>query len=147
MQYTEQQFKGVDIDDLGIEDEKVIEDTESYDNVTKFVKHALGDKVSEVVASKKLISHPVCMTAKGGVSFEMEKYFAAVQPEAGMKAQRCLELNMNHKAVKAMINAIDTDKEKAKKYAEILYNQSLLIAGLPIDDPSGYADLVCSIME
>lgn len=147
MQYNEKQFKSVDSDDLGIEDEKDSENTESYDNVTKFVKDALGDKVSEVVASKKLISHPVCMTAKGGVSFEMEKYFAAVQPEAGMKAQRCLELNMNHKAVKAMINAIDTDKEKAKKYAEILYNQSLLIAGLPIDDPSGYADLVCSIME
>lgn len=147
MQYNEKQFKSVDSDDLGIEGEKDSENTESYDNVTKFVKDALGDKVSEVVASKKLISHPVCMTAKGGVSFEMEKYFAAVQPEAGMKAQRCLELNMNHKAVKAMINAIDTDKEKAKKYAEILYNQSLLIAGLPIDDPSGYADLVCSIME
>lgn len=147
MQYNEKQFKSVDSDDLGIEDEKDSENTESYDNVTKFVKDALGDKVSEVVASKKLISHPVCMTAKGGVSFEMEKYFAAVQPEAGMKAQRCLELNMNHKAVKAMISAIDTDKEKAKKYAEILYNQSLLIAGLPIDDPSGYADLVCSIME
>ena len=147
MQYNEKQFKSVDSDDLGIEEEKDSENTESYDNVTKFVKDALGDKVSEVVASKKLISHPVCMTAKGGVSFEMEKYFAAVQPEAGMKAQRCLELNMNHKAVKAMINAIDTDKEKAKKYAEILYNQSLLIAGLPIDDPSGYADLVCSIME
>ena len=147
MQYNEKQFKSVDSDDLGIEDEKDSENTESYDNVTKFVKDALGDKVSEVVASKKLISHPVCMTAKGGVSFEMEKYFAAVQPEAGMKAQRCLELNMNHKAVKAMINAIDTDEEKAKKYAEILYNQSLLIAGLPIDDPSGYADLVCSIME
>ena len=147
MQYNEKQFKSVDSDDLGIEEEKDSENTESYDNVTKFVKDALGDKVSEVVASKKLISHPVCMTAKGGVSFEMEKYFAAVQPEAGMKAQRCLELNMNHKAVKAMINAIDTDEEKAKKYAEILYNQSLLIAGLPIDDPSGYADLVCSIME
>ena len=147
MQYNEKQFKSVDSDDLGIEDEKDSENTESYDNVTKFVKDALGDKVSEVVASKKLISHPVCMTAKGGVSFEMEKYFAAVQPEAGMKAQRCLELNMNHKAVEAMIKAIDTDKEKAKKYAEILYNQSLLIAGLPIDDPSGYADLVCSIME
>ncbi|MGN1139316.1 MAG: molecular chaperone HtpG, partial [Ruminococcus sp.] len=147
MQYNEKQFKSVDSDDLGIEDENDSENTDNYDNVTKFVKDALGDKVSEVVASKKLISHPVCMTAKGGISFEMEKYFASVQPEAGMKAQRCLELNMNHKAVEAMIKAIDTDEEKAKKYAQILYNQSLLIAGLPIDDPSEYADLVCSIME
>ena len=86
------------------------------------------------------------MTAKGGISFEMEKYFAAVQPEANMKAQRCLELNTNHNAVKAIKTIMESDPEKAKKYAEILYNQSLLIAGLPIEDPSGYADLVCSLM-
>jgi molecular chaperone HtpG len=76
----------------------------------------------------------------------MEKYFNAVQPESGMKAERCLELNMNHPAVQKMSELIGTDDEKAKKYAEIFYNQALLIAGLPIDDPSGYADIVSSIM-
>ncbi|MGN0488666.1 MAG: molecular chaperone HtpG [Ruminococcus sp.] len=147
MNYNEKQFKSVDSDDLGIEDTSSEDNTDSNDEVTKFVKEALGDKVSEVVASKKLVSHPVCMTAKGGISFEMEKYFASVQPDSGMKAQRCLELNMNHSAVKALESLIGKDDEKAKKYAEILYNQSLLIAGLQIDDPSGYADLVCSLMD
>lgn len=146
MQYGEKQFRSVDSDDLGIENDKDESKNEDNSEVLKFVRDALGDKVSEVIQSKKLVSHPVCMTAKGGVSFEMEKYFAAMQPEAGMKAQRCLELNMNHEAVKAMKDLIGKDDEKAKKYAEIFYNQALLIAGLPIDDPSGYADLVCSIM-
>lgn len=145
-QYGDKQFRSVDSDDLGIENENNEDKSENNDEVLKFVKDALGDKVSEVIQSKKLVSHPVCMTAKGGVSFEMEKYFAAMQPEAGMKAQRCLELNMNHDAVKAMKDLIGKDDEKAKKYAEIFYNQALLIAGLQIDDPSGYADLVCSIM-
>jgi molecular chaperone HtpG len=145
--FNDKQFKSVDSDDLGIEDTNAEENSADNDEVTKFVKDALGDKVSEVIASKKLVSHPVCMTAKGGVSFEMEKYFAAVQPESGMKAQRCLELNMNHKSVQALKSLIGTDDEKAKKYAEILFNQALLIAGLPIDDPSGYADLVCSLMD
>ena len=98
------------------------------------------------MASKKLVSHPVCLTAKGGISFEMEKYFNAVSPEGGMKAQRVLELNVSHNAVKAMENAIQTDIERAKKYAELLYNQALLIAGLPIENPGEYADLVCSLM-
>ena len=84
--------------------------------------------------------------AKGGISFEMEKYFNAVQPDSGMKAQRVLELNMNHPAVKAMESAVQTDIEKAKKYAELLYDQALLIAGLPIENPGEYADLVCSLM-
>lgn len=146
-QYNEKQFRSVDSDDLGIENENDEAKDEDNSDVLKFVRDALGDKVSEVIQSKKLVSHPVCMTAKGGVSFEMEKYFAAMQPEAGMKAQRCLELNMNHDAVKAMKDLIGKDDEKAKKYAEIFYNQALLIAGLPIENPSDYADLVCSIMS
>ena len=146
-QYNEKQFRSVDSDDLGIENENDEAKNEDNSDVLKFVRDALGDKVSEVIQSKKLVSHPVCMTAKGGVSFEMEKYFAAMQPEAGMKAQRCLELNMNHDAVKAMRDLIGKDDEKAKKYAEIFYNQALLIAGLPIENPSDYADLVCSIMS
>ncbi len=145
--YNDKEFKSVDSDDLGIEpDEKDEKEPENSADVLKFVRDTLGDKVSEVIASKKLVSHPVCLTAKGGISFEMEKYFAAMQPEAGMKAQRCLELNMNHPSVKAMAELIGNDDEKAKKYAEIFYNQALLIAGLPIENPSDYADLVCSLM-
>ena len=145
-EYNKKQFRSVDSDDLGIENEQSEENKEAEADALKFVRDALGDKVSEVIASKKLVSHPVCLTAKGGISFEMEKYFNTMQPGAGMKAQRCLELNMNHEAVKAMSALIGVDDEKAKKYAEIFYNQALLIAGLPIDDPSGYADLVCSLM-
>lgn len=145
-QYGDKQFRSVDSDDLGIENEETKDESEDNNEVLDFVKDALKDKVNEVVASKKLVSHPVCMTAKGGISFEMEKYFAAMQPEAGMKAQRCLELNMNHDAVKKMKELIGKDDDTAKKYAEIFYNQALLIAGLPIENPSDYADLVCSIM-
>ena len=145
-EYNGKQFKSVDSDDLGIENDEPETDNESTDTTLKFVRDALGDKVNEVIASKKLVSHPVCMTAKGGISFEMEKYFNTMQPEAGMKAERCLELNMNHPAVKKMTELIGTDDEKAKTYAQIFYNQALLIAGLPIEDPSGYADMVSSIM-
>ena len=63
-----------------------------------------------------------------------------------MKAQRVLELNINHPAVKAMESLVQTDIDKAKKYAEVLYCQALLIAGLPIENPSEYTDLVCSLM-
>lgn len=146
MQYKDKKFCSATNDDLGIENDENKEEEKDSSAILTFVKETLGDKVSEVVASKKLVSHPVCLTAKGGISFEMEKYFNAVQPDSGMKAQRVLELNMNHSAVKAMENAVQTDIEKAKKYAELLYNQALLIAGLPIENPGEYADLVCSLM-
>lgn len=146
MQYKDKKFCSATNDDLGIENDENKEEEKDSSAILTFVKETLGDKVSEVVASKKLVSHPVCLTAKGGISFEMEKYFNAVQPDSGMKAQRVLELNMNHLAVKAMESTVQTDIEKAKKYAELLYDQALLIAGLPIENPGEYADLVCSLM-
>ena len=146
MQYKDKRFCSATNDDLGIENDENKEEEKDSSAILTFVKETLGDKVSEVVASKKLVSHPVCLTARGGISFEMEKYFNAVQPDSGMKAQRVLELNMNHPAVKAMESAVQTDIEKAKKYAELLYDQALLIAGLPIENPGEYADLVCSLM-
>ena len=147
MMYKEKRFCSATNDDLGIEnDEEKNEEKKDNTALLTFVKETLGDKVAEVVESKKLVSHPVCLTAKGGISFEMEKYFNAVQPDSGMKAQRVLELNLNHDAVKNMEALIQTDIDKAKKYAEVLYSQALLIAGLPLDNPSEYTDLVCSLM-
>lgn len=146
MQYKENKFCSATNDDLGIENDEKPEDEKDSSALLTFVKETLGDKVSEVTVSKKLVSHPVCLTAKGGISFEMEKYFNSVQPDSGMKAQRVLELNLSHHAVKTMEELIQTDIEKAKKYAEVLYCQALLIAGLPLENPSEYTDLICSII-
>ena len=146
MQYKENKFCSATNDDLGIENDEKPEDEKDSSALLTFVKETLGDKVSEVTVSKKLVSHPVCLTAKGGISFEMEKYFNSVQPDSGMKAQRVLELNLSHHAVRTMEELIQTDIEKAKKYAEVLYCQALLIAGLPLENPSEYTDLICSII-
>ena len=146
MNYKEKSFCSATNDDLGIDNEENKEEEKDNSAILTFVKETLGDKVSDVTASKKLVSHPVCLTAKGGISFEMEKYFNAVQSDSGMKAERVLELNMQHSAVKTMEELIQTDIEKAKKYAEVLYCQALLIAGLPLDNPSEYTDLVCSLI-
>ena len=107
----------------------------------------LGDQVKEVKASARLKSHPVCLTAGEGLSFEMEKYFQAVQPDSAIRAERILELNVEHPAFQALEAAVTADPEKAKKYATLLYDQALLIAGLPLEDPSGYTDLVCELMK
>lgn len=145
--FKEKEFRSVLNDDLGIESEnKEEEKEEGQDALITFIKETLCDKVSQVVASKKLKSHPVCLTAQGGISFEMEKYFSVVQPESGMKAQRVLEINMSHPAVKALKDKVTTNIEEAKKYVQLLYSQSLLIAGLPLENPSEYTDLVCSLM-
>ena len=127
--------------------EKAKEAADAHKDVFAFVKETLGDAVKEVRPSAQLKSHPVCLTAGEGISFEMEKYFETVQPDAGIKAERILELNVEHPAFRALSDAVEHDPEKAKAYAQVLYNQALLIAGLPLEAPSASTDLLCSLWQ
>ena len=145
--YGGKEFRSVLDDDLGLENKEAEENEGDHSAVLAFVKETLGDEIKEARISKKLVNHPVCLTAEGGLSFEMEKYMNAVQPDMGMKAERVLELNAAHSAFKALEEAVENDKEKAAKYVRILYAQAKLIAGLPLDNPSDYTDLVCGLMK
>lgn len=144
-QYKEKEFRSAVDGDLDLEDMPEEKPEEAYQAVFDFLKEKLGDQVDQVRASRKLKTHPVCLTAGEGVSFEMERYFTAAQPEMGLKAKRILEVNVDHPAFAALEAARESDPERAGKYAQVLLNQAKLIAGLPIDDPSGYTDLLCSL--
>ena len=145
--YQDKPFRSAIDGDLELGDEQKPDETDSYQEGFAFLKEALGDKVDQVKASTKLRTHPVCLSSGQGITFEMEKYFTAMQPELGMKAKRILEINVDHPAFAAFETARIIDPDKAKKYAEILYNQACLIAGLPIENPSAYTDLICSLWK
>lgn len=144
--YSGKAFKNIVNEDVS-EEEQAADDSKGDEDALKFIKDVLGARVVDVVFSKKLKSHPVCLTAKGEISFEMEKYMAQAQPEAHIKADRVLEINAAHPAVAALIANITADKDKAERYAKVLYDQAVIIAGLPLEDPSAYADLVCTLMN
>ncbi|MBM6926568.1 molecular chaperone HtpG [Pseudoflavonifractor phocaeensis] len=146
-------FKSVDDDDaLPRTDEEKADlekKAEESKEVLDFLKETLGEEIKEARVSQLLKSGAVCLTADGPITLEMEKYFQKVDPEnAGtMKAQRVLELNPESEAFAALKRAVAEDKELAAKYARLLYAQAQLIAGLPLADPAGYTELVCSLMK
>ena len=142
--YRKKPFRSAVDGDLGLDGGKP-DETEAYREAFDFIKGCLGGRVTEVRASTRLKSHPVCLSSGKGITFDMEKYFTAVQPELGMKAKRILEINVDHPAFLAFENARLVAPDKAKKYAQIYYNQALMIAGLPIEDPSAYTDLLCGL--
>ena len=117
--------------------------------VLDFLKETLGDAIKEARVSKILKSGAVCLTADGPITLEMEKYFQRVDPEnaKSMKAQRVLELNPDSAAFAALSRAVESDRDKAARYAKLLYAQAQLIAGLPLEDPAVYTELVCSLMN
>ncbi len=145
-------FKSVDDDDAlpETDEEKAALEKKAEESkpVLDFLKETLGDQIKEARVSKILRSGAVCLTADGPITLEMEKYFQRVDPEnaRNMKAQRVLELNPDSPAFAALQQAVETDKDKAAKYAKLLYAQAQLIAGIPLEDPAGYTELVCSLM-
>ena len=151
MNYDGKQFCNVTTEDLGLQTEEEKKEIESKAEELKglltFVKETLGEQVKEVKLSANLGSHPVCVTPDAGMSFEMEKYMKRVNPEMAFPVGRILELNPDHDAVKAMQTAMTEDTLKAKDYAQLLYNQALLMAELPLEDPMAYTELVCKLMK
>ena len=128
------------------EKETIGKQAEEYKDVLAFLKNTLDDEIREAKISGKLRSQPVCLTADGPLSFEMEKYLNQMQPDNQMRADRILEINADHPIIQKMKEMCVSDKEQAKTYAKILYHQAALMAGLPIADPAAYSTLVFGLM-
>ena len=151
MTYMEKPFCNVSTEDLGLQTEEekkqAEEKAEEMKGLLTFVKESLGDRVKEVKLSSELGSHPVCMTPAEGMSFEMEKYMKRANPEFAFPVGRILELNPEHEAVQALQRAMAQDPELGADYATLLYDQALLMADLPLNDPAAYTKLVCKLMK
>ena len=149
MTYHETQFKSVACGDLGIADEEseTAAATDEQKQLFADMKNMLGDKVNDVRASKRLKHHPVCLTSEGAISIEMEKTLNAVPNEQNIKAEKVLEINVIHEVFKALQDACENDKDKLTLYTNLLYNQAILIEGLPIEDPVEFTNNIWELLN
>lgn len=150
--YKEKEFKNINSGDLGLETEeekKAAEETATENkDLFEEIKKALNGKIKDVKVNPTLQEHPVTLSSEGGISMEMEKILRKMPNGEGVESTKVLELNPDHDVFTALKAAHEAgDTEKVGKYAELLYDQALLIAGLPIEDPVAYAQLVCSLMK
>ena len=146
-------FVNILTEDLGFQtdeekkaaEEKTVENKELLD----FIRDSVGDdKLKQVTLSNKLVSSSCCLTSTGGFTLEMEKYFRNGPSEEmrKLRADRVLELNASHHAFEAIKAAYESgDKDRAAAMSKILYAQSELIAGVEVEDPTAYAELVCTL--
>ncbi len=150
-EFDGKEFKSVSAEDLEIEEtaeekEKAEKQAEESKDMLEAMKDALDGKVAEVRLSQRLKSHPVCLTTKGGLSIEMEKVLNAMPMDQKVKSERVLEINAGHPVLETLKKSYEADKDSIKMYAELLYNQALLIEGLPVDDPVAFSNSICELM-
>ena len=148
MEYDGKHFANICKDDIDLstdaEKEAINKKNEDSKELLDKIKNVLGDKVSAVKFSNKLGSHPVSISAQGYVSLEMEKVFSQMPgANQGMKAQLVLEINSEHPIAEKLKKA---DDEQLKKYVTLLYSSARLIAGLDIENPTQFSDLIAEMM-
>ncbi|MEK3905130.1 molecular chaperone HtpG [Paenibacillus sp. FSL R7-0179] len=151
MAYKEKEFRNVSSGDLGIEESAEDKPSEEEENENKGLFEAmqgiLSGKVKAVKASKRLKSHPVCLSTEGELTIEMEKILKAMPNGCqDVQADKVLEINIHHDVFKSLKAAAEGDKEKLGLYTNLLYNQALLIEGLQVNDPVQFTNDICKIM-
>lgn len=150
--YDGKPFKSISDADLDLDTEEEKEEAKKLDEENKdmfaFMQEAIADKVKTVRLSKKLKTHPVCLSSDGSITIEMEKVLNAMPQNDGnkVKAEKALEINPNHPIFEKLKELYANDKDKLKDYAKLLYDQALLIEGMSIDNPVEFANLVCELM-
>ncbi|MCI9041708.1 molecular chaperone HtpG [Dubosiella newyorkensis] len=157
MEYREHPFQNASQGDLDLDSEEekkeLEEKTQSNQSLLDFMKETLKGEVEDVRLSSRLVDDPVTLVAGNGMSFEMEKVYAALSAQNGnagmppMKATRILEINPNNGIFAKLQNSYESDPEKAKEITKVLYDQALLIEGFPIQDPIEYSRLVCTLLS
>ncbi|MBQ1535216.1 MAG: molecular chaperone HtpG [Ruminococcus sp.] len=153
LRYKDKQFKSISDADLDLDTEEEKEQAKKLDEENKdmfaFMQQAISDKVKTVRLSKKLKTHPVCLSSEGGpISIEMEKVLNAMPQNNGekVKAEKALEINPEHPIFAKLKELFESDKDKLTQYTKLLYDQALLIEGMSIEDPVEFANLVCGLM-
>ena len=148
MEYDGKHFVNVCKDDLDLstdaEKEAMTKKNEDAKQLLDKMKEALDGKVTAVKLTNKLGSHPVCLSAEGYVSLEMEKVLNSMPgANQGVKAQLVLEVNADHPIVEKLKSV---DDDTLKKYTNLLYSSARLIAGLDLENPTEFSDNLAQMM-
>jgi molecular chaperone HtpG len=150
MNYDDHAFQSINQGELDLLDKKEKKQIEKLAKdkqaLLDALKDSLKDQVQDVKLSQRLKGSPVCLVSGEGLSMEMEKVLSQMPNQPGAKAQRILEINPNHELFQTLEAIHQSTPESLAKYGTLLYNQALLIEGLPLEDPVAFSNLMVELM-
>ncbi len=149
-EFAGKEFKNVSGGDLGLESDEdktaLEEKNAAAKDLFEEMQKTLTGKVTAVRLSGRLKTHAVCLSSEGQISLEMEKVLNDMPAGEKVQAQRVLELNPEHPVFAVLQRLFAEDKDKLAKYTELLYQQALLIEGMPVEDPVALSKMICDLM-
>jgi molecular chaperone HtpG len=128
--------------DIDKEEQKKVEEKSA--SIVKQLKEELGDKVEDVRVSHRLTSSPSCLILS---EQDMALYMQQMMKQAGHEmpsSKPVLEINPSHPLLARM--SAETDDEKFKDWASVLFDQALLAEGGQLEDPAGFVHKLNSLM-
>ena len=147
--YSEKNFVNVCGENTDFDTEEEKEELKKANEEAKemfdIMKEAIPE-VTEIRFTNKIKEHPVCLSSKGEISVEMEKTLSNMPLNNGLKASKVLEINQNHEIAKTLKKLGKKNIEELQEYAKVLYAEARMIEGLPVENPTEIASLVCKFM-
>lgn len=154
--YKDKKLRSIAKGDIDLDSEEEKEAKESQrqeankenEGLLTYIKDYLGDKVKEVRLSRRLTESACCLVSdEAGMGIQMEKIMKAMNQEVP-PVRRIFEINGEHPLIASMrkLHAQDAKHPKLADYSALLYDEALLTAQLPVEDPLALAKRVSALM-
>jgi len=122
-------------------------DSEAVKSLTRWLKEILGDKISEVRESRRLVNSPaIILNQDGMMTSSMQRVMQVVNKDIGAIGKKVLEINPRHELIKRLAALREKDAGFARLAAEQIYDNALISAGL-LADPREMVSRMYRILE
>src|SRR5277367_2203148 len=136
--------KSATSEDLKSEDEP--QKAEDLKPLLEMLKNTLGDRVKDVRASVRLADSPSCIVSdEDEPSMKMAQMLRAMGQKDLPALKPTLEINPDHEIVKKLLT--HSDDAVAEDAAWLLFDQALLMEGVPLQDPAVFVQRLNRILN
>ncbi|MBQ3799028.1 MAG: molecular chaperone HtpG, partial [Treponema sp.] len=133
-------------DELGVDKDEAKKKEKAFKPVQEKIKKALGDRVKDVVLSKRLSDSPSCVVIdENDPSIQMERMMKAMGQGNQSLVKPILEINGDHALVKKLEGPVADDF--VAQVSEVLLDQALLISGAELKDPADFVKAMNSLLS
>lgn len=131
--YRGKRFVSAENAELAVDKATAVLNDPELEELTQWMKDSLGEQVSEVKISDRLVESPALVKNPLGMTSNLERWFTLMEDREAVVAPRILEINPSHPLMEKLYRHKQVNPERALLAAQQIFDQAMLSAGLPVD--------------